>query len=357
MRLGVAEAIASGVTTVHDWAHNVRSPADADADLQALADSGIRARFSYGTPHGLDPDLPMDRADLARVQREWIGARTEGLFTLGMASRGRPELTRLHTARPDVLRADWDHARSLGLPITIHASQAGAAALLGGEGWLGPDVQFVHGVYATEQDVAILAETGAHMSISPVSDLRIVLGFAPVSDMLAAGFPLSLSFDASSIAGNADMFATMRVAVCAEHARTRDAMTLPPRRALELATIDGARDLGLADRVGSLTPGKRADLILVRTSDLNMAPFVDPYIALVHCAQPANVDTVWSTGASSSAGASSRRQTRPRWCGTRRTRSPGCAPASAPPDRHGPGARRGARLPGRGTTQPFAAGC
>ncbi len=70
VHLGVAEAINSGVTTVHDWAHNVRSPADADADLQALADTGIRARFSYGTPHGLDPDLPMDRADLARVQRE-----------------------------------------------------------------------------------------------------------------------------------------------------------------------------------------------------------------------------------------------------------------------------------------------
>jgi len=204
----------------------------------------------------------------------------------------RPELTRLHTARPDILRADWDYARSLGLPITMHASQAGAAELRGGEGWLGPDVQFVHGVYATEQDVAILAETGAHMSISPVSDLRIVLGFAPVSDMLAQGIPMSLSFDASSIAGNADMFATMRVAVCAEHARTRDAMTLPPRRALALATIDGARDLGLADRTGSLTPGKRADLILVRTMDLNMAPFVDPYIALVHCAQPANVDAV-----------------------------------------------------------------
>ncbi|HLH24255.1 MAG TPA: amidohydrolase family protein [Chloroflexota bacterium] len=112
VRLGATEAILSGVTTVHDWAHNVRSPADADADLQALADTGIRARFSYGTPHGLDPDLPMDRADLARVQREWIGPRTEGLLTLGMASRGRSELTRLHTARPDILRADWAYARS-----------------------------------------------------------------------------------------------------------------------------------------------------------------------------------------------------------------------------------------------------
>lgn len=88
------------------------------------------------------------------------------------------------------------------------------------------------------------------------------------------------------------MFATMRVALDVEYARARDPLSIPPRRILELATLEGARDLGLADRIGSLTPGKRADLILVRTTDLNLAPVVDPVLALVHCAQPANVDTV-----------------------------------------------------------------
>lgn len=76
VRLGVAEMLYSGITTVHDWSHNIRGPAYADADLRALSDTGIRARFSYGTPQGgLSPDDPMDLADLARVQREWFPVR------------------------------------------------------------------------------------------------------------------------------------------------------------------------------------------------------------------------------------------------------------------------------------------
>jgi 5-methylthioadenosine/S-adenosylhomocysteine deaminase len=88
VRLGVAEMLYSGITTVHDWSHNIRAPAYADADLRALRDVGIRARFSYGTPQGgLSRDETMDLADLARVQREWFAVSSDGLLTLGMASR------------------------------------------------------------------------------------------------------------------------------------------------------------------------------------------------------------------------------------------------------------------------------
>ena len=291
--LGVAEAIASGVTTVHDWAHNVRSPADADGDLRALADAGIRARFAYGFRHGHAADQPMDRADLARVQREWFAGGTtsrDGLLMLGICSRGHPALTQVHVAQADVLRGDWDYARSLGLPITLHGSAAGTGETL--EDWLAADTQLVHGVFLNERDRAILAEKGVTLSVSPFSEARVTTNPAQITEMVAAGVLVSLSFDASGIAANADMFATIRMAVDLEHIRQRDVFALPPRQALELATINGARDLGIADRVGSLTPGKRADLILVRTTDLNMAPLVDPVIALVHCAQPFNVDTV-----------------------------------------------------------------
>src|SRR4051812_11796293 len=91
VRLGLAEGLYSGITTVHDWSHNILSPAHADADLRALADVGIRARFAYGYSRQLqlEPELPMDVADIARVQREWLGRPNEGLLTLGMASRGR----------------------------------------------------------------------------------------------------------------------------------------------------------------------------------------------------------------------------------------------------------------------------
>ena len=88
VRLGCAEMIYSGVTTVHDWAHNIRSPEHARADIRALMDTGIRGRFSYGTYQGgPPPDETMDVADLERLHREWQTYANDGLLTLGMASR------------------------------------------------------------------------------------------------------------------------------------------------------------------------------------------------------------------------------------------------------------------------------
>jgi 5-methylthioadenosine/S-adenosylhomocysteine deaminase len=88
------------------------------------------------------------------------------------------------------------------------------------------------------------------------------------------------------------MFSIMRLMLQLNHLRSMNVLEVQPRRILELATLDGAKDLGIADRVGSLTPGKRADLILVRTNDLNTAPFGNPALLLVQQAQPVNVDTV-----------------------------------------------------------------
>ena len=88
------------------------------------------------------------------------------------------------------------------------------------------------------------------------------------------------------------MFGIMRLMLQLNHLRSMNVMEVQPRRILELATLDGAKDLGIADRIGSLSPGKRADLILVRTDDLNVAPFFNPALLLVQQAQPYNVDTV-----------------------------------------------------------------
>lgn len=292
VRLGVAEMLYSGITTVHDWSHNIRGPAYADADLRALSDTGIRARFSYGTPQGgLSPDDPMDLADLARVQREWFPAQGEGLLTLGMASRSITESAR-GPGSLTVLRKEWDNARKLGLPITMHASARGLGEKLGSENLLGPDVQLINGSSFTAVDREWAAKTGAHVSLSPFSNMRSSLNFSQLGELLALGVLVSLSIDTPAISGNTDMFAHMRLLTDMECARSRDPLSVSARRVLEVATINGARDLGLADRVGSLRPGKRADLILVRTTDLNMAPLGDPVNAIVHSAQPYNVDTV-----------------------------------------------------------------
>ena len=103
---------------------------------------------------------------------------------------------------------------------------------------------------------------------------------------------MSLAIDTAPVAGSNDLFSAMRLMMDTQFVRSKDPMSLSARQVLEMATINGAWDLGLADRTGSLTPGKRADLILVRTSDLNMAPLGDPVTAIVRSAQPHNVDTV-----------------------------------------------------------------
>jgi 5-methylthioadenosine/S-adenosylhomocysteine deaminase len=294
-KLGIAEAINSGLTTIHDWSHNIISGAYADADLRALRDCGIRARFSYGYSRNLQqkPKETADFNDIARVKREWFGPSNDGLLTMGFASRGAGDTP------PEVYRKEWEFARSQGLPITQHAGRSLAEIkifrrieMLYNDKLLGPDVQLIHTYSASAEERSMIAETKTHVSIAPFTASRLASGLPYLGDLLKRGVQCSLSVDTTTVGGNADMFGIMRLMLQLNHLRSMDVMEVQPRRILELATLDGAKDLGIADRVGSLTPGKRADLILVRTNDLNVAPFFNPALLLVQQAQPFNVDTV-----------------------------------------------------------------
>jgi cytosine/adenosine deaminase-related metal-dependent hydrolase len=108
--------------------------------------------------------------------------------------------------------------------------------------------------------------------------------------------PVSLSVDTTLLCGNADMFAIMKAIQNIADGVAPSEFAIDPRRVLQMATIDGANALGIGDKVGSLTPGKRADLILVRTTDINMAPLTEPVRMIVQSAQPANVDLVMVDG-------------------------------------------------------------
>ncbi len=294
-RLGIAEAINSGLTTIHDWSHNIISGAYADADLRALRDCGIRARFSYGYSRNLQqkPKETADFNDIARVKHEWFGKSNDGLLTMGFASRGAGDTP------PEVYRKEWEFARSIGLPITQHAGRSlgeikrfRRIEMLYKDKLLGPDVQLIHTYSASAEERGMIADTKTHVSIAPFTASRLASGLPYLGDLLKRGVQCSLSVDTTTVGGNADMFGIMRLMLQLNHLRSMDVMEVQPRRILELATIDGAKDLGIADRAGSLTPGKRADLILVRTNDLNVAPFINPSLLLVQQAQPYNVDTV-----------------------------------------------------------------
>jgi len=131
-------------------------------------------------------------------------------------------------------------------------------------------------------------------SIEPLEDacLRIGFGMPQTGELLAAGIPVGLSVDTVELTGNADMFGIMKLVQNIENGKAENEFKLTARRVLELGTIEGARSMGIDDKVGSLKPGKRADLIMVSTRDINLGVFTDPAHMLVTAAQPGNVDTV-----------------------------------------------------------------
>src|SRR5437660_5101724 len=160
-------------------------------------------------------------------------------------------------------------------------------------GLLGPDVQLVHPLLTTPEERAILKSRGVSYSTAPVGEARrpSSVGVIQLGELLEAGVKVSLSTDHTTTY-NCDPFIGMRILFALHQHRIGSKIPLTMKRLVQLATLDGAVDLGIADKAGSLTAGKRADIILVRTSDINMTPVGDPYEALVSMAQPVNVDTV-----------------------------------------------------------------
>ncbi|CAN5400118.1 amidohydrolase family protein [soil metagenome] len=295
VRLALAEAVDGGITCAVNWAHNIRSPAHARAEFGAMDESGVRGRFSYGYPNDLPAGETMDVADLIQLRREAFVVR-RGLVGLGVCVRG-PE-----RSDESVWRHEWSAARDLGLPLSTHiattreAAAKRAVATLARDGLLGRDIQLVHATHATAQDFESIAAAGSPLSLSPWTELEVGYGVPPVAAAMRAGVRLSLSVDNQMLAGRADMFAVMKLAADIASGSEQNQSAITNRDALRWATLGGAEDLGIADAVGSLAPGKRADLIMVRSDRLGVAPYASVDSLLTHSAQAADVDFVMIDG-------------------------------------------------------------
>ncbi|MDX5436506.1 MAG: amidohydrolase family protein, partial [Pontibacter sp.] len=281
-KLALAEAIDSGITTVHDWSHNVRRPAFAEASLRALREAGVRGRYSLGVPTGEGGvvDLPL----LEKLQNNWANYASD-ILHLGLAWPGI-------TGRSEKGLKELAKARQLGVPVSVHASKAGVISGLVQAGALADGMQIIHCKDATASEIARIVEAGAVVSLSPFSELRIGYGIPPVKELLDAGATIGISADTTTLTGNADLFSVMKVFLNLANALNRSEFALSAKRTLEIGTLEGARSLGLAAQTGSLTPGKCADLIMVSTNALNLSYVTDPYHLMVEAAQPANVHTV-----------------------------------------------------------------
>jgi cytosine/adenosine deaminase-related metal-dependent hydrolase len=182
----------------------------------------------------------------------------------------------------------------------VHASGPAAAAgqllTYGQDGLLGPDLQAVHLNNASAAEIALAARAGTPVSVSPWTELQIGYGQPVTGELLAAGLPVGLSVDTTMLSGNADLFAVMKVTQACANGQARHEFALTARDVLRLATIDGARTLGLGQETGSLAVGKRADVIVVSADAPNLAVVTDPARLLVTAASPRDVELVVADG-------------------------------------------------------------
>jgi 5-methylthioadenosine/S-adenosylhomocysteine deaminase len=300
---GRLAALDAGVTTLLDWAHIQNSPSHADEAVRALREVGARTVYAHGQP-GIDPERWMKEsklphpADIRRLRENVLGG-DDALVTLAMAARG-PEFTTIETVEHDVRLA-----RELGLRVTIHIGLGANGPKYRGiermheRRLLGPDITFVHCCNSSDHEFRLMAETGTTASVSAqIASLCGGFGLPATGRLLAHGVRPSLSVD-SEMSASGDMFSEMRAALGIERALCLNHLQ-PPQRppsitardVLAFATREGARTVGLADKVGTITPGKSADLILVPRHALNLAPMGDPVGALVLGGHAGNVDSV-----------------------------------------------------------------
>ncbi len=332
--VGALAQMNSGVTTIFDWCHNNSTPAHSDAAVDALIVSGIRAVFGHGTvkskPKPGQPhfsEVPHPVSEIERLRRGRLGS-DDSLVTLAMAILG-PDYSTL-----DVCRHDFRAAREFGVLSTAHVwgrpnrLVPDGYKTIAAEGLLGPDHNLVHGNYIEDEELQVIVDHGA----SVTSTAQVELCFhvqPPLSGRVwrMGGAP-SIGVD-SEVAARGDMFNVMRSALLGQRLfdnqetvrRINDGesrsgidhvnknlrvigtggspipeVSVPTREVINWATRNNARAMGLDDQVGSLTPGKRADLILVRRDNLHMVSAQDPVDAIVYYAQSDDVDTVMIAG-------------------------------------------------------------
>jgi len=306
--IGTLGAIDAGVTTILDWSHIQNTPDHADAVIRALQETGIRAVFAYGNPNTSLPDWWYNSSlnhpeDIRRLRTQYFSSDDQ-LLTLALAPRG-PEFTTM-----EVVRHDWALAREVGAPITVHVGVSvygfsGGIKNMHAEGLLGPDTTYIHCSTLSDDELRFIVDTGGTFSIATAVEMQMQHGMPPLDRILRLGARPSLSVDVeTNVSG--DMFGQMRSALQCQRAQVNQRALyggsfegenlVTVKDVLEFATIDGARTVGLAHKTGSLTPGKEADIIMLRTDLLNVFPVNDPVGAVVTGADTSNVDSVFIAG-------------------------------------------------------------
>lgn len=315
---GSLECLNAGITTLVDWAHIMNTPEHADASVRALQESHIRSVFAYGFPNTslvdwwFGPDytgsvLTSDAEDARRIKAQYFSSDA-GRITMGLATRG-PGF-----CKPEVVRHDWELAKELGVNITVHVGMdrfgytKGQITALRDMDLLYPGTTYVHASHFTDEEWALVRDSGGNVSFAPQIEIQMGHGWAPAVTAVEYNVPIGLSSDVATTAP-ADQFTQMHAIFGSERGRRHQAAwdddldgleaspgLITSREVLRWATLGGAEVAGIADRTGSITPGKKADIVILDGSAVNMAPVIDPVGAVVCAADISNVRTVLVDG-------------------------------------------------------------
>ncbi len=274
-------ALNAGITTLLDWSHISNTPEHSDAAIQGLRDAGIRGVYAFG-PGAAGPRNRYP-GDIERLRAQHFASEDQ-LLTLALATALDP--------------AHWAAARAVGAPITLHAN--GTGQLLPLARHMGPDVTYIHCCNLSPEEWALIADSGGGVSIAGPVEMEMGHGVPPFQQALDRGIPLSLSNDVETEVPS-EFFTQMRTMLLLqrmqvfqrERAGERGTPPLATvQQVVEIATMGGARVNHLERRIGSLTPGKEADVLLLRADTINVMPLNHAYGAIVLAMDTSNVNTV-----------------------------------------------------------------
>ena len=309
--LGALNQINNGATTLVDWCHNNPTADHTDAAIRGLEEAGIRALFLHGSPKP-DPkpgqkhfsEIPMPRSEVLRLRKTKFSSDT-GLITFGLAILGP------YYSTYDVTCADLELAREFDLFASMHVGGGQSKIANGFERLLDAKLvdertTVVHGNDIRPDTIGRMVDQGATFTVTAEIELQMGYGDPLTGVLSSKNAPISIGTDVEPAVGS-DLFTCMRITL--QHERNRGIMesvtrsgsrpqlsALTCRDALSWVTTGAAKIAGLDREVGSLTPGKQADIVMLRADDMNMMPAHDLVGCVVMQASPANVDTVMIAG-------------------------------------------------------------
>ncbi len=296
-RLACAEMMLGGVTAFSDMYFFPGAAARAATECGMRATVGMIV-VEFPSPYASDAQDYLNKGLAVRD-----GCRDDPLIRFCFAPHAP------YTVSDKSLRQVAMYASELDVPVHIHVHETldeiteslqkhhvRPLARLAELGLVGPGLIAVHAVHLERAEIALLAKQGCHVAHCPSSNLKLASGIAPISALLDAGANVGLGTDGAASNNRLDVWAEMRLAALLAKGQSGEPTALPAWRALEMATLAGARALGCEANTGSLVPGKFADLTAVRMDALELAPCYDPVSHLIYAAGREHVSHVWIGG-------------------------------------------------------------